>query len=356
MLNLDPYFTPAPLASHMVEAIDRRDIETVIDPAAGDGALLESAVRRWPEARVVASDVDRRRVRALALRAGWEVQAGDFLQRSGAARLARRAGTARTRSVLLNPPFSSRGGTTFGPGSDQIGPVKGSRAMAFLLGSSTLVGEEGQLVALVPASVLSSARDADGCRWLENRGRLEEISRPSKRAFAGAIAETVVLRWTPRTDSEARRQPHDSLPRCTPSWAVVRGSRQMHTVEEATGRGTVRLVHTTNLRNGRIGGERVRIYPTPADRVVSGPAILIPRVGRPDPRKLVVHAGTKVALSDCVFALVHGDESACRALHDALKADFERVRACYGGTGAPYLRATTLLDLVTRIAQSQTTA
>ena len=334
----------------MVDAIERDEVKTVIDPAAGDGALLECATRRWPEARVFASDIDRSRVRALAARVEWEVLAGDFLQRDAAARLTRSVGSASSRSVLLNPPFSSRGATRFSAGGGAPSTVYGSRAMAFLLGSSVLVGDEGQLVALLPRSVLSSERDAAGRRWLAGRGILEEISRPSKRVFAGTVAETVVVRWTPNLDQQTGAEERVSDPSATAAgWGVVRGSRQMHTVEPMVGPGTVRLVHTTNLRKGRICGARVRIRPTLADRVVDGPAVLIPRVGRPDARKIVVHSGTRIALSDCVFALTHPDESACRALLDLLIADFDRLRACYGGTGAPYLRRATLIALLTEL-------
>jgi hypothetical protein len=350
MRDLDAFFTPEPLATQMVDAIER-EVETVVDPAAGDGALLRCAARRWPEARVVASEIDRRRVKALARTGGWKVQAGDFLQRNTATRLTRLVGSAPSRSVLLNPPFSHRGPTRFSLPIDAMSGIDGSRAMAFFLGSSRLVGENGQLVALMPAGVMSSERDAASRRWLEKRGNLEEISRPSKRTFVGSVAETVVVRWTPLIDRESDAQECANLKRAGPAgWELIRGSRQMHTVTPASGPGTVRLIHTTNMRDGRLSGVSVRIKPTQADRVLRGPVVLIPRVGRPDPRKLVVYAGTRIALSDCVFALRHSNDAACRAMRDLLAGEFDRLRACYGGTGAPYLRRAALLDLIAEMA------
>jgi hypothetical protein len=356
MASLDSFLTPEPLASHMVEAIDCGNVETVVDPAAGDGALLECATRRWPTARIVASDIDSTRVRALEQRTSWDVQVGDFLEHNVASSLARHVGSVPTCSVLLNPPFSSRGGTRFNASTGSSRPVSGSRAMAFLLGSTRLVGEQGQLVALVPASVLTSERDAEGRHWLAQRGSLEEISRPSIRLFAGAVATTVVIRWTPQID-----QPVDPaifsrvLSSRTFGWKVIRGSRQMHTVKAVSGLGTVRLVHTTNLIDGHLAGACIRIRPTRADRVLSGPAVLLPRVGRPDSRKIVVHPRGRVALSDCLFAVGHTDVHACYTLREILRANFERVRACYGGTGAPYMRRETLVEMLTEVGVASET-
>jgi hypothetical protein len=352
MAGLDAYFTPEPLARQMVHAVERGNVEAILDPAAGDGALLRSASERWPYARMVAAEIDSDRARALAASTkNWYVQACDFLAHEALARLtACLRNTART-SVLLNPPFSSRGGTrwTASPGGEST--VRASRAMAFVLGASAFVGSEGQLVALVPASVLTSERDAHARRWLGRQGSLEEVSRPHKRTFAGTVAETVVLRWTPNVQDSVLESVEDAVPvqGYRPEWDVIRGSRQMHTVDPTRGRGTVRLIHTTNLLGGRIAGPNVRIVPTHRDRLVTGPVVLLPRVGRPDCRKVVLHRGGRVALSDCVFAVTYLNESPAAELCERLILDFERLRACFGGTGAPYLRRESLQCLIAQL-------
>ena len=355
MTALDAFFTPEPLARLMVNAIECRDVEAVLDPAAGDGALLRSASERWPDACMIAAEIDRDRARTLAYSTRrWRVQACDFLTSDATLRLAAcLPDTART-SVLLNPPFSSRGGTRWTVPTIAEEAVRASRAMAFVVGASAFVGGEGQLVALVPASVLTSERDAPGRRWLRRRGHLEELFRPDERTFAGAVAATVAVRWTPSQTGSAGECSEETVlvqqPRS--EWELVRGSRQMHTVDPVRGRGAVRLVHTTNLLEGRIAGPEVRIAPTNRDRVVSGPAVLLPRVGRPDCRKIVVYRGGRIALSDCVFAVTFSSETAAADLGKKLTADFQKLRSCFGGTGAPYLRRESLSRLITQLERT----
>jgi hypothetical protein len=335
----------------MVDAVEVDNVAIIVDPTAGDGALLRSAARRWPNARLLGTDIDEARVRQLR-KLRCEVEVGDFLDQRAASRLAERARRSVSTSVLLNPPFSNRGATTYLAGGGAGAEIGGSRAMAFLLGASALVGDKGQLIALLPAGVVTSERDAMGRRWLQEHGILEQVVRPSKRAFRGAVAETVVTRWTPCAGAgNLRAQDRGARLEEAEGWIVVRGARQMHTVHADSGRGTVLLVHTTHMRQGRITARPPKIRPARRDRVVCGPAILVPRVGRPDVRKLVLHLGGPIALSDCVFAICNPDEGSCALLHETLMTGFDALSSRYGGTGAPYLRRSDLVALVADLAR-----
>jgi hypothetical protein len=346
---LDAYFTPPDVASVMVDAIEICDVAIVVDPTAGDGALLRSASRRWPNASLIGTDIDEARVSKLEPE--WDVAIGDFLDPTTASRLAERAARSTTASVLLNPPFSSRGATTYCAGVGAGAAIVGSRAMAFFLGASALVGVDGQLVALLPAGVLTSQRDFTGRQWLHEHGSLEKVARVSKRAFRGAVAETVVMRWTPRPGGHQLRAPENNdVVGEAAGWNVVRGARQMHTVQPGSGPDTVPLVHTTDLKQGGIA-QGTNIRPSDGDRVICGPAILVPRVGRPDVRKLVLYLGGPIALSDCVFGICHPDEGSCALLHETLIADFDGLKERYGGTGAPYLRRADLVALIAELTQ-----
>ena len=349
---MDAFFTPPQIASLMVDAFEITDAAIVIDPTAGDGALLRSAAYRWPNARLLGTDIDGTRVQQLRER-GYEVESGDFLDQHTAHRLAGRTRDAPSTSVLLNPPFSSRGATTYtAGGSTGAVAITGSRAMAFLLGASALVGERGQLVALLPAGVITSARDATGRDWLQEHGELTLVTRPSKRAFRGAVVETAVMRWTPCASRPELLTPDNrEVAREDMSWVVVRGGRQMHTVQPALGPNSVPLVHTTHLQRGQITARPTHIRPNHRERVVCGPAILIPRVGRPDVRKIVLHLGGPIALSDCLFAICHPDEDSCAWLHKTLITAFDGLRDRYGGTGAPYLRRLDLVALVAKLTR-----
>jgi hypothetical protein len=350
---LDPYYTPRHLAAQMVEAIERDQMEAVLDPAAGRGSLLSCAATRWPAARILAGELDESRV--MSLRAsflGWTVHRCDFLDVAQAAPLARQAKAFPETSVLLNPPFSSRGGTRWA--TDIAGTmITGSRAMAFLIRASDAVGPRGQMSAIVPAGLLTSERDAPGRDWLTRHGVLEELERLDKRTFHGAVSATAHVRWTPRStihghDGRGCKEPVLSGPSTSRSF-VVRGTRQMHTVERKSGRGTVRLVHTTDLRDGTARPSGLCIKPNHRDRVVAGPAVLLPRVGRPDWRKVALHLRGRVALSDCVFAITCSSGEGATALQQALVDRFALIKACFGGTGAPYMRQDDLVRLLDEV-------
>jgi hypothetical protein len=204
-------------------------------------------------------------------------------------------------------------------------------------------------VALLPSGVLTSERDADARRWLDNRGLFEEITRPCRRSFKGTVSDTVIVRFTPGESRRSLQESSVSVSSGASAWTVTRGTRQMHTVYGASGSKTVRLVHTTDLRNGRVARTTTHIQPTRADRVVEGPVLLLPRVGRPDPNKIVLHARGHIALSDCVFAVAPVNGGSCSALRDHLLENFDQLRLLYGGTGAPYMRRASLQGLLAAI-------
>jgi hypothetical protein len=110
----------------------------------------------------------------------------------------------------------------------------------------------------------------------------------------------------------------------------------------------VPLVHTTELRDGRV--HTTSRYVAPLPRLTTrGPAVLLPRVGAPRQQKIaILPPSAEVALSDCVIALC------CATAHDAedvaalLRGDrWADVASLYGGTCARYIRVAVLQEWLT---------
>lgn len=339
--GLDAYFTPSLLAAQMVDAVDAPGVQVVFDPAAGDGALLRAAQKRWPTAMLVAGEIDDRRLEDLRRHGSCRVVAGCFLSDSlrGAFR---RPSTSEATCALLNPPFSMRGGKRWRVSLEDDWSIDVGRAMAFVLTAALELESGDQLVALVPDGFLTSERDRAGREWLSDRGDLKVVAQFKRGVFPGAAASTAIVRWTPGSPSIGGVRRPDAARDLT-RWKVIRGSRQVHTVEAASGRGTVPLIHTTQMRDGRIAAGAVKIRPQPLDRVIHGPAVLLPRVGRPDKAKVVLHRGRRVALSDCVLAIVELDPVSALATWSGIRQSFDHVAERYGGTGAPYIRVSELV-------------
>ena len=94
--------TPPALADEVVRLLELRPLQTVLEPSAGDGALLTALQRAHPwivEEDVLACELDEGR--AASLRRDfpwWDVFRGNFLSNV-------RGAYAR---VLMNPPFGNR--------------------------------------------------------------------------------------------------------------------------------------------------------------------------------------------------------------------------------------------------------
>jgi hypothetical protein len=108
-----------------------------------------------------------------------------------------------------------------------------------------------------------------------------------------------------------------------------------------------RLVHTTQLRDAAVANSSTRRAPILL--ALKGPLLLIPRVGLPSHKKIVVYKlPNRIVPSDCIFALsgqLHLLEDAQqRILHS-----WDVFRSWYGGSCAPYITTRRLFMVLTNL-------
>ncbi|CAH0150068.1 methyltransferase [Roseomonas sp. CECT 9278] len=341
---MDRHYTPADVARALLAFAHDRAPSAAADFAAGDGALLNAVSERWPDCALVASDVDRGAVhrlrKALPLA---KVGRCDFLNaRSRRASPAIAHGVAEIPLIVLNPPFSCRGSERHVMHFNG-GEVRCSKAMAFVLGALPYLRSDGQLLALLPSSCLTSEKDAPARRTLSTQFTLEELGRVNRGSFAGCEVQVSYVRVSQRANPD----PANELPGATTAEfrrpvrqrdhvTIVRGSLQMHEIGRSGARGARRLVHTTELKGGLVLRGTVSV--TTERSTISGPAVLMPRVGRPSLGKVcLLGAGQTVAISACVIALKGVDEASTKRLYGMLRHHWLVVEAAYTGTCAPYV-------------------
>lgn len=333
----------------MLACITNRSPRVVADFAAGDGGLLIPAHRQWPNADIVASDTDANAVRRMRRRyPTWRVSRCNFLSDKSIESTAHLPTIwGCTDLVLLNPPFSMRGGQYWRARIDTE-EARCSHAMAFLCRATSYLSDHGELVAVMPESAQFSQRDAVVRTLLKQRFNIDIVESIPRGGFPGCAASCVVLRVSRREDALRVVAPIQQL---ETRLHVVRGSAQLHALNLAPARRGRRLVHTTNLQEQKLIGPYRRVY---SERVLRGPCVLLPRVGKLSKEKIVVIADTRpFVLSDCVVAVMCPDVESAKKLVSLWISMWDELTKCYYGTGAPYTTINHLAMFITRVGLSQ---
>lgn len=357
MLSIDAIYTPAEVASDVAAALDPNGSSVVLDPAMGAGALLAAVDAVAPASRLYGLDVDPEIVAHVATtQHRWVVDCCDFLVPESLASTGFMAsGHSEVTGVVLNPPFSCRGGRTVTvPVHEREDPTKCSVAMAFVLTAVGLLGPGGVVAALLPLGALTSAKD-EHARWvLGEMGSLETLCRYDRNTFADRFASTALVRYVKREAGPAAKSrsvrglQSAGAPQQLSSpvdVGVTRGWVQMHT--RGTRKGPFRwLIHTTDLRG--LGTRQLR--KVRSTRACAGPMVLLPRVGNVSQEQVVVvrrhEYGGAVALSDCIFGIKCVDDAAAEALRACFLDNWSDLRSLYGGSCAEYLRRQQLSEYV----------
>jgi hypothetical protein len=346
----DRCYTPDHLATRMVGYVTRRRPPLVVaDFAAGDGELLRAAQKRWPGASIIATDIDPKAVSTLKREEpDWLVGTADFLNPRSRSRCSVLHGAKGTISIaLLNPPFSCLGAKACRVvvrGSE----LRCSPAMAFVLGALDFLATDGEIVAVLPAGSLHTQKDQDAWSRVRRLCRCQILEANHRTTFPGCYPQTVVMRLVLRSEEAVERRrpgPRRAAPHADTIVGLVRGTLQMHAARPSRN-GTVPLVHSTELQNGRVDIRRRRVGHK--HRVVRGPAVLIPRVGQPRSSKIALYLSKRtIAISDCVLAVTCQDSRSARDLRHRLSGScWAQLRRCYNGTCAPYITVAALTDVL----------
>ena len=352
---MDCYYTCRELAERLIRVLnDDRAVTRVADFAAGRGELLRAARERWPSAEIIAVDLNTRAVAKLRRKnPNWRVGRCNFLDPASRKRtpvLTELQG--QLSLVVLNPPFSYRGGCRYSASFDGSRVTCGP-AMAFVLASLPYLRPDGDLLAVLPAGLLKTEKDEKARELLRQRFDLEVVATNGRSAFEGCYPRTILVhlracRKLPRRDESvpslkiARHQCHGEI-------VVKRGTVQMHSVSEDLPEDCLPLVHSTELTGSKINTKRRR---APSGRsVVRGPAVLLPRVGSPCKEKVGLYLSKRpLVISDCVFALVCKDSQHAKVVQKVFVNRWAAVEKEYGGTCAAYLTVRALMRLCERFS------
>lgn len=348
---LDSFYTPKDAAQKLVSGLGFAP-KIAGDFCVGGGELLRACEALFPKVQCIAIDKSKKAVKNIrAKHKGWQTFLADFLNDEDLVR----AGLAKSSCdlVVLNPPFTCRGNRYRIEFDGQV--FSGGKALLFLTRAMSYVRKGGVLRAILPSGTISSERDALLVRHLKRVYRFRTYWRSSEISFGGKMPNVV---FVDMQKPMKQQQIVKSVPakKFVPPSYLSRGCLNVVDAGKVRrrnqGEGALRYVHTTDLRNGEICDAEFYV-PKAGRRIVSGPGVLLPRVGMPKEDKIcIMPSGCHFVLSDCVIAIRCRSMRSAMQLKQALLKHWDSYRQIYVGTGARYTTLKRLSAFLDRVEVS----
>lgn len=331
MLN-DSFYTPRILAERLVAFSKKRSLRTVADFCVGDGELLRAAKKKWSHIKCFGSDISEDAITATRkIHPDWHLTQLDFLDNEA------RAASPIIRSqplfdlILMNPPFSCKGGTIH-PVEFEGRKYKSSTAMRFLVTALGYLSKQGVMYAILPTSVAYSQKDNQLWCELERKYNLSILDEPQIQYFKGC-APNVILVSINDLSQVSNFKSNTRISLDFENLMVFRGKFSMDSLKKTFGQHF--LVHTTNIKNNRLVDLEIKHDKSLSE--ITGPAILIPRVGKPKQSKIcVIECHETYVISDCIIAIKTDSVKQANVLYRYFLDNWFLVESMYKGTGARY--------------------
>ncbi len=337
---MDAHFTPENLVEKLIEfGNPNTRVRVVADFTVGRGDLLRVASNYWPKAEFIGTDLNQKCISYLKRsKPNWKVSKCDFLNSKSREKCKALSQIDKgVDLVLLNPPFSCKGGTRLivrFEGSN----IKCSRAMAFILNSlSFLNTKRGVLLAVLPEGALRSERDKIAWEVINSFWTTEILNENGNNAFRGCSPKTYLVKIKPK-EGRIRRKRELILycKRVRIEVELIRGSISVCSKDDFRNGKIVPFVHSTELKEFKVDLKKRKIYCS--DKSFIGPAVLIPRVGKPNSKKVSLHLSRSlISISDCIMALKCKNQATAKKLNDLIIKNWAIFENEYTGTGAPYI-------------------
>ena len=346
------YYTPPRWANALLEGLKPLCPKAIIDPAMGDGSLLQGSATIFPEARLFGIDIDRVALRnAKATVPKALVSRGNALNLSSVAQTAVWQHRNEIDVVVANPPFSGRSRRyqveAFGR-HIECGVAAAHLVLSMEFYRPNVVG------AIMPRSFFHAHRDRCALDEIGGRYNMKRAYGLSRSAFARGRASSDIVYFfrrgvAPKGQTDGfHTSGIGSCPSSGMHVHLVRGGMPCHVALLCRSSVGLPFVHTKGLLDS--SGIQFRVSPAPQRGAVSGIAILLPRVGVPKLGHLRVREfSAPVQLSDCVLALCFESVEYASAVCVAIRRDFKTLLECWAGTGAPYTTVSKVRDYLARL-------
>lgn len=339
-MGIDSFYTSPELADKLISYIPDSDFKEILDPCVGDGELLRAASKRWPFSKFWGSDVSFEVIKSVkSNHPTWKLAVVDFLSLEDI--LQSPIVKKKKDLILLNPPFTCKGATIHKiEYDDKIFNV--STAMFFLLQALKLLKANGMIYCILPISCCFSLKDNTAWSYLKKHKNATILESPTSRNLFKGCSPNIVLVSICNMIGKLAAIDEKAITPKIEIVEILRGKLSVYELPKFQNENGFPFIHTTNITDNRLNISDKKCIKESS--TIKGPAILIPRVGRPSKRKIVkVSNKESYVLSDCLIALLV-ENSQLEIVYDFVIKNWEAIKATYIGTGAKYTTIDRLSD------------
>lgn len=335
MVGPDSFYTPQPLADKLVSYVKEVDAKTAIDFCVGDGDLLKAIQNRFNDIHCFGTDISSEAIDKLrALGKDWLLDVCDFCNDESIANITF-LDNAQFDLIVLNPPFTCKG-SIINKITFEGEEYKVSTAMMFILRAMKYLAPKGGLYAILPISCVYSQKDRAAWSYLQKEYNACVLEETQRVYFQKKCSPNIVLVYIGHQNRVSSTKTVSKIDFSSlPVDNIIRGSIRMQNPAYSRSRKALRLIHTTNIRGGKLVDMK-RVLPENHQKV-SGYGVVIPRVCNPNPQKVALLDGNHTyALSDCVVVLCTIDMEAAIQVRSHILNNWQSFVNVYKGTGAQY--------------------
>ena len=349
---MDKFYTPAHIASAIINCVTNKQPDIIADFTAGNGDLLTAAELIWPKKRFIANDNDKSTVKKLrTLFPTWDISNCNFLSdKSQKASEILRSVKGVVSLILLNPPFSCRGGSKIAVNFNSK-TITCSTSMAFLLRSLGYLHCNGEVLAILPQGTINNEKDQVAWAEIKLKYSVKLMDSFSRYTFYGCFPNTILVKISETPTPSGNINLHKTIysSGALNTYKIVRGTQQIHrlcdTVDYPTPN-TLPFLHTTRMAIKALPICWIKVHE--GTRTVKSPAVLIPRVGEPRRDKICIYLDSPTAVvSDCILAVECPDVDSAFFLADFIVSTWwDKFCKLYGGTCAKFLTISKLHNVL----------
>lgn len=334
MVGPDSFYTPQPLADRLASYITEVGIKTAIDFCIGDGDLLKAVKHRFQGIKCFGTDISEEAIIKIEREhPEWTLGVCDFRDEESVKALPFLKGK-RFDLIMFNPPFTCKGSIVEKISFEGI-DYKVSTAMMFVLKAVRFLSQHGGMYAILPISCVYSQKDRAAWNYLQENYNACILEESKRYYFHSKCSPNIVLVYIGNHFREQKKSHNSNLFSGLPITDVVRGSLRMQNLEYSKSRKALKLIHTTNLQEGKLTNLK-RVLPH-NHLTVDGYGVVIPRVCNPNQQKIVLLDGTcTYVLSDCVIVLKTNTAEDAIMVRSEILHNWSSFIDIYKGTGAQY--------------------